>query len=437
LKHIHVTSYVKVNPDNYPLEETIFDQVDSCLYSLICGLRQKAFGLDTINNFAFDLKKYNESFLDGIATYADSGGYSIIKGDVEPKDIERFIECYTTFFEYENDLYDKIFSLDIPFSLKHEELNKKDLIYEYNKCAMTQQLEVIARKPYLLDKLYFVWHFKMKSLYDIWSRLVSDLGLNNIIRNRAIGGMVSLRNMTEFNSTPFTGIAFRCFHDYLKAGYFDNGFRLHFLGINLPYDRFHIAFLEKLFRRLSEGQPIYHTYDSINYVQGARMRKDFPVYEFTDDNELIVYDSVSQVPQDLMKKIYRDNLVRDYIYDEIERRKSGKRLESTNSFIALNIYSNLCLDRFFEYLIDKYEMVDKLLNANSTAVVEGKFKLINSELKKAHPTLFRKEMMINLIENMEYTWTYCDWFKNDRSDVSLDYYINRLIECIGFNDILT
>ena len=436
MEHIHVTSSVKLNPDIYPLEKAIYNQVGSCLFSLIGGLRQKEFGLDTISSFAFDIKNYKDTFLPGIATFADSGGYSIIKGDIEPKDIERFIQCYTTFFEYENDLYDRIFTLDIPYSLKHEELNQKNLIYEYNKSALAQQLEIIARKPYLLDKLYFVWHFKMKSLYEIWSRLVSGMDLNKIIRNRAIGGMVSLRNMTEINFSPFTGIAFRCFHDYLGAGYFDNGFRLHFLGINLQYDRFHIAFLEKLFHRLSGGQPIYHTYDSINYVQGARMKKDFPVYDFTDNNELIVYDGVNQVPADLMNKIYLDNQLRDTIYDEIERRKSGKRLESTNSFIPLNIYGNLCLDRFFEYLIDKYEMVDNLLNAYSTAVVEGKFKLINRKLKKEYPNIFGKEMMINLIENMEYTWTYCDWFKNDRGDARLDYHINRFIECIGCDDIL-
>ena len=436
MEHIHVTSLGKINPDNYPLEKAIFGQVNSCLYSLIGGLHQKDFGLDTINNFAYNVRKNKEQFLDCITTYADSGGYSIICGDVEPKDIERFIECYTTFFEFEDDLYDRIFSLDIPFSLRHEELNQKDLIYEYNKSALTQQIDIIARKPYLVDKLYFVWHFKLKSLYEIWSRMVSDLGLNQIIRNRAIGGMVSLRKMTEINFSPFTGIAFRCFHDYLQAGLYDDGFRLHFLGINLPYDRFHIAFLEKLFAKLSNGHPIFHTYDSINYVQSARMRKDLVIYDLTDDQRLEIYNGFDQIPDKLIKKVYTDEIVQSYIFSEIERRKSGQLLNTINSFVALNIYSNLCLDRFFEYLIDKYEMVETLINANSTAVVEGKFKLINSELKRSYPYLFGKEMMINIIENMEFTWTYCNWFKNDRTDTMLDYHINRLIECIGCNELL-
>ena len=436
MKYIYVTNSIKVSSDNFLIEKATYGQVDSCLYSLIGGLKQKDFGLDTINKFAYNLKKHQEQFCDGITQYADSGGYSIIVGDVEPNDIERFIQCYMTFFEYEDDLYDQIFSLDIPFSLKHEEMNRKDLIYEYNKNVLSQQLEVIECKPHLLSKLFFVWHFKMKSLYQIWTRLVSDLNLNKIIQNRAIGGMVSLRRLTNIDFSPFTGIAFRCFHDYLNAGNYDNGFRLHFLGINLPYDRFHIAFLEKLFGKLSNGHQIFHTYDSIEYAQTARLKKDLEIYDFTDDYKLEIYNGFDQIPDELIKKVYSDENVQSYIFAEIKRRKSGQLLNNINSFIALNIYSNLCVDRFFEYLIDKYEMVDMLVNANSTAVVEGNFKLVNSELKRIYPNLFKKELMINIIENMEYTWTYCNWFKNDRSDVLLDYHNNQFIECIGCSELL-
>ena len=438
LKHIHVTSEVKVVKKNYGLEEAIYGLVVGCLYSLIACLGRNEFGLDTLTNFASTVKNYKDEFLNGITTFVDSGGYSIIKGDVSPINIDRFLGCYIAYFEYANDAYDKIFSLDIPFSLMHHELNRKELIYKYNIESMSKQLEVLERKPELLDKLYFVWHFKLKSLYGIWKQLVSELELNKVIRNRAIGGMVSLRILNrEINFSPFTGIAFRCLYDYLLSGYFDSGFRLHFLGINLPYDRLHIAFLEKLFRKLAQGHEIEHTYDTINYSQGSRMNSSLSLYDFTPNNELIYYDNISEIPFELVKNIYKDEKLINEITEEIQRRINGKRLKSINSFIPLNIYSNLSLDTFFEKIIDEYEMVDVLIGSSSTSVVESKFKSINNELSEKYPSLFNKDMVVNLVENMEYTWTYCDWFLNDRSDERLDYHINRFVECIGFDEILT
>jgi hypothetical protein len=429
---------MKVLEGNYEFEKAIYGLVVGCLYSLIACFGRSGFGLDTLTNFASTVNKYKSEFLVGITTFVDSGGYSIIKGDVSPINIDRFLGCYIAYFEYANNLFDRIFSLDIPFSLKHNELNRKELIYKYNIESMSKQLEVLKRKPELLDKLYFVWHFKLKSLYGIWKQIVSELELNKVIRNRAIGGMVSLRILNrEINFSAFTGIAFRCLYDYLQSGYFDSGFRLHFLGINLPYDRLHIAFLEKLFQKLAQGHEIEHTYDTINYSQGTRMNSSLSLYDFTANNEMIYYDNISQIPFELVKNIYKDEKLTNEIAEEIQRRINGKRLKSTNSFIPMNIYSNLCLDKFFEKIIDEYEMVDVLLGCSSTSVVEREFKLLNSELREKYPSLFINNMEVNLVENMEYTWTYCDWYLNDRSDERLDYHINRLIECIGLNDFLT
>ena len=418
------------------LEKAICNVPENFLYSLIGGLSQRNFALETISKYALKVKKYNESFLNGKMKYADSGGYSIIKGDVFPKDINRFIECYNFFYEYAADYYDYIFSLDIPFSLKHTEMNKKQLIYEFNKEALRQQLEIIEKIPQLTDRLYFVWQFKMRSLYEIWKQIVVELNLNKYIRNRAIGGMVSLRKQTNINYSPFTMMAFKCFHDYLNAGYYNDGFKLHFLGINLPYDRFHIAFLEKLFQRLGYGHEIYHTYDSISYAQRVRKSKNLNIYDLKEDQNLKCYENIEEVPEYLIEKVYSELETIEFIKEEIERRKKGYFLENINSFVALNIYSNLCLDRFFEHIINEYNMVDTLIGANSTAVVEGNFRLINDDLKMRYPVLFGKEMLINIIENMEYTWTYCDWFLNDRSDERLDYHARRLIECIGCDDLL-
>jgi hypothetical protein len=100
-----------------------------------------------------------------------------------------------------------------------------------------------------------------------------ELELNEIIKYRAIGGMVGLRAIKKIFYSPFTGISFRCLDGYIKAGNFTHDFRLHYLGINIDYDRFQIAFLEELFNRYLKGKSkAIHTYDSINYSRTAQMK---------------------------------------------------------------------------------------------------------------------------------------------------------------------
>jgi hypothetical protein len=437
LEYVHVINNTNPVSINETLEKAIYDHVNSSLHSLINGMKQKDFGICTISNYTYDFEKYSVRFLPGKKKYVDSGGYSIIKGDVEPENVDCFIQCYNVFTEHGKDDYDYIFSLDISCSLKHNDLNKKQIIFELNKRALTEQLNLIEKDPLFKKKLFFVWQFKTESLYEIWKDLYNKLDLNNYIQNRAIGGMVSLRKMTSINFSPFTGMAFKCFNDYLSAKNIENGFRLHFLGINLPYDRFHIAFLERLFRVLSEGQLIYHSYDSISYSHSARKSKNIKIYDFIDKNKMIEYENISKITENLLEKVYRDPLLKEFILEEIEKKVNYQFLKTTDSFIPLNIYSNLSLDSFFESIIDEYEMVDIVLNANSTAVVEGKFSKIINDLEKRYPNLFGKNMRKNIIENMEYTWTYCNLFQNYRNiNDKLDYHVKKMTKLINFEDIL-
>ena len=161
--------------------------------------------------------------------------------------------------------YSYLFSLDIPSSIKYLELNKVDVIYEFNKRALLKLRGLIEIHPELKDKIYFVWHFKIAAQYQIWSRLYKELGLAEFISNRAIGGMVGLHGKTKTNFSPFTAISYRCLLDYLEAENFKNDFRLHFLGMYIGYDRFQIALLEKLFSRyLQDSANVKMSYDSIN-----------------------------------------------------------------------------------------------------------------------------------------------------------------------------
>ncbi len=436
MKHVHVISDLyKTDTINVGLNRAAIGQVDAALYSLIAGLRQKNFGLESISRFSEDIRMFSERFLDGKQTFADSGGYSIIRGDVQEQDIGMFTECYNAYFEHASDQYDNIFTLDIPCSLGHPEINYKEKIYGFNHDSLSSQLEILERLPELKSKLFFVWQFKTHSLYEIWSRLVRELDINNRIHNRAIGGMVSLRKFTNIDFSPFIGIAFRCFSDYLGGGYYDDGFKLHFLGIKLPYDRFYIAFLEKLFARLMTDQNVNFTYDTVNHAQNVRTKTDLNFYDY-DDGNILIYEGFENVPDELLVKVYKEQEVLDFVREELNRRKRGELLITTNTFGALNIYSNLRLDKYFEDVIDEYEMVDVLIGANSTGVVERKFRIICGELKDKYNIIFGNNMIDTIVESMEYTWTYADWFKNSRCEKRLDYFLKCFIDCIGFDEIL-
>ena len=180
--------------------------------------------------------------------------------------------------------YSYLFSLDIPSSIKYLELNKVDVIYEFNKRALLKLRGLIEIHPELKDKIYFVWHFKIAAQYQIWSRLYKELGLAEFISNRAIGGMVGLHGKTKTNFSPFTAISYRCLLDYLEAENFKNDFRLHFLGMYIGYDRFQIALLEKLFSRyLQDSANVKMSYDSINAAHSTRMNSVKPFYLFEND----------------------------------------------------------------------------------------------------------------------------------------------------------
>ena len=436
MEYIYVTTGKQRTSSAIDYEAVIYKLVKNCLFSLIGGLNGPNLGLKSLGDYTYQLKKYTDGYLADITRYADSGGYSIIKGNVEPKDIDLFIDSYMSFFEYDQRHYDYIFSLDIPFSLKYSKLNTKEHIYEFNKKSMVKQLEVISRHNHLKQKVFFVWQFKMSSLYEIWRRLVDELNLNRIIKNRAIGGMVSLRKLTKIKFSPFTAITYRCLLDYLMEYDDDKCFKLHFLGINLREDRFHILFLEKLFKKYMPDCTIIFTYDSIAYVDQVWHTKDLSIFDFSDDNELSLYPGVGQLPSELINKVYQDSNAVEFINAEIDRRNSKQNLIDSSSFAPLNIYSNLKLDCFFEYIIDQYELIEVFYRSNSTTVIAATFRSIMKELSAKYPDVFVPNLIKNILENLEYTAIYHNWFIKTRNPQTLEYHIEKYIKCIGCNDIL-
>ena len=171
-------------------------------------------------------KEYRNKVIEsvpGSKLYLDSGGYSIIKGDVPFDRILSFIDKYHDFMAKNCHLFDYIFSLDIPFGFyaedeKEKPLHNYDVIYNLNKISMQKTLDLLKAKPELKDKLYFIQHFKLHDQFKIWNDLEAELGINDKIIHRSIGGLVSLKKMVRhFKRTTFLPMIFRSFYNFLQV----------------------------------------------------------------------------------------------------------------------------------------------------------------------------------------------------------------------------
>jgi len=416
------------------MENAITKQTRYALYSLIHGLRQKDFGLHTIENVTRDIREFSEMFIlpvDG-KIVTDSGGYSFIRGDIAPAMLSMLIDCYTVYLESEYDRFDFVFSLDIPFSLKYQKYNTVSNILEANEASLLATRILLDGNIALREKFYFVWHHKMAEQFAIWKHLYDELELRRFVRHHAIGGMVGLKKATGIRYTPFTGMSFYALNAYLNSCFVGEEFRLHVLGIYSPQDRFHIAFLEALFRRYLDGTAdIVMSYDSINPVHTARMNTTLPLFHLVGE-ELEVYHTLLDVPDYLLGKVTSSEEHARKMLEEIERRRNGLRLHNSGAFSPVNVFSNLERDRFFAMLINKYALVEELHRSSSPTSLNGRVNRIFDDIGTRYPGGFTSHMRQTITETFDRTWRWHKWFVDGRNLKVGDELMAQTIREIGF-----
>lgn len=231
MKFIPVTHKIPLSSIYSDMLGCVINQSGTGLISLIYAFQQSQFGLDTL----YKHRMYQREFRKQIFTpfnakeYIDSGGYSFIKGQIHPDDIRKLITCYLHYMIEEKDNYHRIFSLDLPISLKYNLYNTNENVRYFNRVSLLETFNVIDQIPEIADKFIFIWHFKTHDLYQIWCDLHDELissGYGKYIKNRAIGGMVGIKGMTGIIFSPFIALAYRCFKDYVEAGMFQNSVRI-------------------------------------------------------------------------------------------------------------------------------------------------------------------------------------------------------------------
>ena len=412
------------------------------LISIIGGLKQKNFGFDTLLKTSREFKRFQNEYVKNIngELFADSGGYSIIAGDVHPSDIDKFTKCYTKFFELEHQSVNTFFSLDIPIFLKDEYLkfNTKQNIYKFNRQSLMDAKTLLEENPEIGKTFNFVWHFKILEQYQIWSKLYDELGLSKLIKRRSIGGMVGLPNITGKHFAPFIALSFRCFFDHQKGAYPNEPFNLHLLGIKSKTDRFAIAILEALFTRYLAGiANAKFTYDSINVNRNAQFNaRNLETFSF-ENGEIIRYDTIFEIPKRIIKQIYFTETMKKAFDGEVSNLQNGRKLNSSDNFAPLGIFSNKQIDKYFMNIIERYEIIDMLFN--NTSIIQVKYNLNNViiDLSLQHPKLFTKNFHKTLIENIEWIFRFHRWHQNNRNKDSLDEIIAAFIEEINFPFYLT
>ena len=436
---VHVASKANPTPGKADYTPAIVNQVIMCLFSLISGLRQERFGMDTLIGVARDIEIFISKYLfpQDKQILVDSGGYSIIVGDVDERDIAKLSGCYHEYQRKAVNAYDYIITLDIPLILGNYEFNKTQNIYRHNYQSLAATKENLQNVPHLREKLYMVWQFKTKEHYAIWDNINTELELNNYVKHRALGGMVSLRDITGIDFSPFIANSFRCFLDYETSPDPSDEFRLHLLGINIRYDRFIIAFLEKLFDRYIGGYgKAALTYDSINYSRTAQLKMRYlEIYAF-DDNELCVFRDIPSVPDEILKRVYPGELF-DTIREEITNIEHLYRVNDSNAFAPLNIFSNNSIDRYFEHIIDDYGLIDLLINHKNAIHFKNRIRFVFDDLSDKHPYLFTPHLVKSIKKNLDITLDFHHWYVNKRDYKTLNRKIYRFIEKINFPRVLT
>jgi len=429
MRFIPVIGRMTDGKDRY--DRLVIKMAGSCLFSLINAFKNKRFGLDTVFDTKQYVRKLRKEILNpfGAEIFIDSGGYSFIKGDIDPNELTMMIECYTDYLKTETREFDHIFSLDLPVSLEYERFNTREKVLKYNRKSLEMSLELLEDQPKLVNQFYFVWQFKLLEQYEIWKRLSAELRINDVIHNRAIGGMVGLRKMAGIEYSPFIAMTYRCFRDYLDARDSGHDFKLHFLGVNHPADRFVILILERLLKyylqSMSRTQDVVLTYDTISCRHGSMFKgRNLKVHEFAGDN--LVTQSLDKIPDRLITGVYGTGKENNMIRSELDNLNNGRKRKNTACLYPFSVYSHMEENRFFEWIIDTHKMLDMLIGSPGIQKYKRRLKSKLADLAKAHPKVFTRTLCRNLKESLPKVFKMHFWHHN-----------HPIGDDQGFDDIIT
>ncbi|MDX1700052.1 MAG: hypothetical protein R3250_05505, partial [Melioribacteraceae bacterium] len=419
MKYIHTTSDVITRGT---AKDVIRPYVSNYLFSLINGLSSENFGFNTIDRVALEVKRFKDDLYDNEHLFVDSAGYSIIVGDIPPKNINAFIECYAYFLEkYCSSHCDYIFSLDIPIFLKYPEVNTYSNLFKRNFRSNQLMRHILDGQPGLYDKLIFVWQFKLAEQYDIWKRIYEEFwSTQTNLKHFAIGGLVGLRGITGIKFSPYIGMLYNLLNIVYQKDLKDESI-LHILGVYGMHDRFHMAFLQRLFNDvyLKDRNPtVQISYDTINYfVSGLFKIRDLdsiiPLGDGTylnDYNHNLVehMDKIIKYPEALKSVI-----------DNINCLHEDKALCDTRVYCYMNVVKQLICDQIMKDVVKQHELVNEFLMWDNFNTLKNNWVPLFKMLEQKYPFVF-KNYTDKIMNNFQWIHSFHKWWVDGRDPVRLE-----------------
>lgn len=405
---------------------------DCFLMSLIDGLRQTSFGIDTLITTANQIESTHQNFPNK-TWIIDSGGYSIIVGDVSPRDMSKFIDCYNYYLDnFAENNCNYILSLDIPILLEYPEYNTVDYIKEMNYLACQRSINILENKKTLYDKYTFVWHFKIQKQFDIWCQLYNDLYKNIIdLKNFAIGGLVGLRGITGITFSPFIACCYKII-DILYEKNLDYESILHILGVYGLHDRFLMGFYDRLFNRVyfeNKNCSVKITFDTINHlISGLFNVRELYQVIFEDKN--MIYD----LNQNLINKMHLI-IENEETLEEVKRNldaiNKNQLIYDTNVVALLEVIKQQTFNKIMDYAIDHYNILELFINSKNFNQFKNNFKPIFYKLQKDFPFIFSNKLN-KLLLNFQYSYAFHNWWVKGRDPDEFQKLMSQFIKLINF-----
>jgi hypothetical protein len=121
------------------------------------------------------------------------------------------------------------------------------------------------------------------------------------------------------------------------------------------------------------------------------MNKEVPLY-MVQGEDFKIYPSLLDAPEDVVRGIAVDDGHFRQIVSEMDRRRSGTRLKNSSAFSPLNVFSNLQLDKFFDMVIDQYDLTGEVAKAGGPTNLKGRLGRIFKDIETRFPKAFSTHM---------------------------------------------
>lgn len=96
------------------------------------------------------------------------------------------------------------------------------------------------------------------------------------------------------------------------------------------------------------------------------------------------------------------------------------------------VNDNLELDRFFEMIVERYDLVGEMDRSSSPTNFMGRLDRIFGDIQQKYPGVFTPHMKKCIKLTLDHAWIWHRWFVNSRDQGKLDWYMAQAISQIGF-----